>query len=278
MPKAKKAYRLVVYQHRLDPHILREILADALDLHRTDAMRLVSHVPGVLPVPLTHAQTRRLGKLLASVGVEVGVWRADRLPNLSQPTLVHKLDCRPDGLESFGVRGEPLHWMPWDQLELISVGEFPGKTKELSLMGPTWLSASVGAVRAMVMGYHRVGMRVQKIVPAAKPELWIVRRRPTQAIRVQQDAANYEYLGERRAPSARANFRHLVEDLIRLAPLATVTPATQSFLVYDRPGQHHFSSGQQFLDFTTWQLLVRWRDQRRGKPDAGDEASDVPQA
>ncbi len=226
MPSARRRFRLVVYEHHLDPHIFREILADALDLHRTDAMRLVSHVPGVIPFQLTHAKARRVGKVLASVGVEIGVWRADRLPDLSQPALVHKVDCRADGLETFGVRGEPLHWMPWAQLELISVGETPGATKELTLRGPTWLTASVGAVRAMVLGYHRVGVTVRKIVAAPKHELWIVRRRPTQVIRVQQDSTNYEYLGARRAPSARANFRRLVEDLIRLAPHATVTPAT----------------------------------------------------
>lgn len=278
VPKSKRAHRLVIYQNRLDPHIFREILADALKLHPTEAMRLVSHTPGVIPFALTRLRARRVAKTLASVGVEVGVWPVQRLPNLSQPCLVHKMDCRADGLATVGLRGEPLHWVPWDLIELVSVGAFAGESKELTLFGPTWLSASAGALRSLVAGYHRSGTHVPKVVRTSRPELWIVRRRPVQAIRILHDRANYEYLGDRRAPSARANFRLLIDDVLRLAPHATRTPATQSFLVYDRPGQHCFGSAQQFMEYTAWQLVVRWREQRRGNRDAGDETSNTPQA
>src|SRR5262245_16209275 len=193
MPRAKRSFRLVVYAHHLDPHIFREILADHLDLNRADAMRLVAHAPGILPLSMSRRRAGRLGRLLASVGVHVGVWPEDRLPDLRDPCVVHKVACRPLGLETFGPRGEPLHWVPWAQLELINIGEFPGGIKELSLSGPTWMSASVGTMRALVLGYRRSGLHVRKLVAQSQLELWLVRGRPTQLIRIPQDQVSYEY-------------------------------------------------------------------------------------
>jgi hypothetical protein len=263
-------YRLIIFEHRLDPHIFRDILADKLSLHLTDAMRLVSHAPGVIPFAVSRADGRRVGAKLASVGVSVGVWPVSELPDLSGPRIVHKLEFRPDGFETFGLRGEPYHWVPWELVELLSVGEFPHEGREHALTGPTWLSPSVGAVRAVVLGYRRSGTQARKQSESSMPELWIVRRRPVQAIRVQQDRMNYECLADQREPSTRANFRRLIEAVIERSLQATTTPATRSYLAYDRPGEHFFSSAQDFMEYTTWQLLLRWRDR---PPDAEPNGS-----
>jgi hypothetical protein len=260
MSHAKDSFRLVVYHHQLDPHIFREILADKLNLNRADAMRLVSHAPGIIPFSLTHRRATRLARTLASVGVQVGVWRDDQLPDLRELCQVHKVACQAEGLATFGMRCEPLHWVPWSHIELISVGEFPRETKEICQFGPTWLSVSAGAVRSIVIGYHRTGTHVRKEPAKALPVLWVVRRRPIQAICMQQDQVNYEYLLDRRRSSARANFRLLIDDLTRFAPNATITPATRSFLRYARPGEHFFASTHQFRHYTVWQLMIRWRD------------------
>lgn len=266
MPSDLTTFRLVVYEHHLDPHIFRDILADELELHLTDAMRLVSHAPGVIPFAMSHPQARRVGEKLASVGVHVGVWPVGELPHLTGARVIHKLDLRPEGFESCGLRGEPLHWVPWEHVELVSVGEFPHDAREQSLSAPTWVSPSIRAVRAVVLGYRRSGTQTVKRVKASTPELWIVRRRPVQAIRVQQDRMNYECLGEQRESNTRANFRRLIEEVMERCPNATRTPAVQSFLVYDRPGQHFFASAQQFMEYNTWQLVLRWRDRPPDPP------------
>jgi hypothetical protein len=263
MRSENRSFRLVVYKHQLDPHIFREILADKLNLNRTDAMRLVAQAPGIIEQPLSRRRAMRLASVLASVGVHVGIWPTDRLPRLGEPYVVHKVSCQADGLATFGTRGEPMHWIPWPYLELISVGEFPGRSRDLLSFGPSWLDTSIGAVRSMVLGRHRSGLHVRKPVPRSTPELWLVRRRPTCAVRIPQDQVNYGYLEDRRQPSARANFRQLIDDIGRLAPRATITPATQSFITYARPGTHQFASYAQFKDYTVWQLLVRWHVRSR---------------
>lgn len=271
MPSESRTSRVVVYQHRLDPHIFREILADELDLNRTDAMRLVAQAPGILDWPLTRRRALRLARLLASVGVQVGVWPVNRLPSLGNPTVVHRVSCQVEGLAAFGARAEPTHWMPWAYVEVISVGEFPGRTKDQSALGASWFDASVGAVRSLVLGRRRPGLSARKIVPRSSPELWVVRRRPTQVIRVPQDQVNYAYLAERRLPSARANFRQLIEDIAGSAPHATVTQSTQSFLAHARPAEHQFPSFDDFKQYTLWQLLVRWHTRSQFEGASGVE-------
>ncbi len=259
MNNSSRGWRVVVFTEKFDRQVVRALVGEHLDMERADTTRLAAHAPGVLPRPLTRGQADRLAEALANVGIDAEAWPVDRIPNLSEPRTIHKVICRADGLEAFGLRGEPSHWLPWEQVELLSLGVLPRGSKELSLAAPVWITAAAAVVRPLLLGGPRSRPhRVKRREPVA-PELWIIRSRPLLTLRVQQDRMSYEYLGDRLQPSTRANFRVLLDDLVRSVPNAGLTPALQSFLNYDRPGQYYFSSGQHLMEYTTWQLLLHWR-------------------
>jgi len=252
-------WHVIVFADNLNRQLLGAVLGEHLDMERADTLRLAAHMPGVLPRSLTSDQAGRLVEALTHVGIDAEAWPVDRIPDLSEPRTVHKVICRADGLESFGLHGEPSHWLPWEQVELLSLGVLPRAAKELSLAAPVWVTAAAAVVRPLLLGGPRSrAHRVKRREPVA-PELWIIRARPVLALRVQRDRMSYEYLGERLQPSTRANFRLLLADLVAAVPHATVTPAAQSFIAGDRPGHFHFASAQHLMEYTTWQLLLRWR-------------------
>ena len=265
MAEPQTGYRLVIHSEGVDPHLIRDLLAEELDMHGTDAMRLAAHAPGVIPHELSLDKVRILVERLTQAGLDAEGWLADQLPDLSGPREVHRLQCLAGGLQTVGLRNEPEHWVPWSQIELISVGMVPQVPKQRRVESPGWSRVS-GAAAATAFGPIASAFRprVSKTIKVQQPsvvELWIVRNRPVQALRIHQEQMNYEYLADRLQSSSAANFRLFLEDLLRSAPQASITPATHSFLVYERPGRHHFSSSQQLMEYTTWQLLIRWRSQ-----------------
>lgn len=260
-------HRLVVYQEGVDPHLIRDILAAELALHATDAMRLAAHAPGVIPVALTARQSAALAQRLTEAAVDAEDWLAERLPDLSQPRDVYRVRCRPQGLEVTDRHSSPEHWLPWEQVELISVGVVPQGVASRQVNTPTWLAAATTGIRVLGLSARAPRSRSIKVARPPAPELWIVRERPVLALRLQPYRMNFDYLGERLQSNTAANFRLLIEDVLRPTPGATITPATHSFLTYDRPGHHFFSSAQELMEYTTWQLLLRWRSRRREADD-----------
>jgi hypothetical protein len=257
--QSSRDWHVIVFADNFDRQLLRALVGEHLDMERADATRLAAHAPGVLARPLTNTQADRLVEALTNVGIVAEAWPVDRIPDLSEPRTMHKLICRVDGLEAFGLRGEPSHWLPWEHVELLSLGVLPRGSRDLSLSAPAWVTAAAAVVRPLLLGGPRSRpRRVRRREPVA-PELWIIRARPLLVLRVQQDRMSYEYLGDRLQPSSGANFRVFLDDLVRSVPGAGLTPALQSFLNYDRPGHYFFSSAQQLMEYTTWQLLLRWR-------------------
>ncbi len=252
-------HRLVVYPEDANPQLVRDALTVELGLHPTDAMRLAAHVPGVIPVPLSEPSARSLVLMLEHAGIDAEAWRADELPDLSEPRDVHRVQLTPQGLEAIGPRGEPAHWLPWPQVELVSVGLVRQGPKQRVVTTPSWIRVAAAVVRPRTL--LEPSRRAGKVKTARAPlaELWLVRDRPIQALRCRQDCMSYDYLADRLQTSSTANFRLLVEDLLRYSANASRTPATESFLVFDRPGRHFFASAQDLMEYTTWQMLLRWR-------------------
>lgn len=262
MSESEREYRLVIFSDDADPHLVRDLLAEELDLHGTDAMRLAAHAPGVIPHELDADKTRILVDRFTQAGIDAEGWLVDQLPDLSGPREIHKAQCLAGGLQTIGLRTEPEHWLPWSMIELVSVGVVPQAPTQRRIEPSAWLSATGRGLRPVAMGMRLPRAHPIQVHRPSLAELWIVRRRPVHALRVQQEQMNYEYLSARLQSSTAANFRLLVEDILRTTGHAAATPATQSYLVHERPGRHFFTSSQQLMEYTTWQLLLRWRSQQ----------------
>src|SRR5690349_20348724 len=120
MDKATNDYRLVVFETPENPQDVRDLLCSVTGFHPTDAMLWVARAPGVWPRPLAEGEVRELLDGLFELGVPAEAWRADLLPSLSPPRTIHDAACLPEGLRIKGLRGEPIHWVPWETIELIS--------------------------------------------------------------------------------------------------------------------------------------------------------------
>jgi hypothetical protein len=74
---------------------------------------------------------------------------------------------------------------------------------------------------------------------------------------------NYEYLGPEKNDSATHNFRLLLEELLRRAPRAYVTPATRSFVEHGPLSKWQFESSDDLREYTAFHLLIRLRTEKQ---------------
>ncbi|HEX8198896.1 MAG TPA: hypothetical protein VF590_00275 [Isosphaeraceae bacterium] len=260
MAAAKNDYRLVIFTEPADPHAVRDLLCRVTGIHPTDAMQWVARTPGIWPRPLAEDQTRALLDGLYELGVPAEAWRADLLPNLSPPRTIHDAACLPGGLRITGLRGEPIHWVPWEKVDLVSAGRIVAEDEYRDVAPPGWASAVATGLNALL---HRRPppprrSRAQRIPRDALGEVLVVRRDPRIAFRIVEDKMNYAALGDRLRPSARENFPLLLADLCAGATGAYLTPPTRALLEGGDPGDSEFPSSQALLEYSTHRLLWSW--------------------
>lgn len=270
MDKATNDYRLVVFETPEDPQGVRDLLCGVTGIHPTDAMLWVARAPGVWPRPLAEGEVRELLDGLFELGVPAEAWRADLLPSLSPPRTIHDAACLPEGLRIKGLRGEPIHWVPWETIELISAGLIIQDDEYRDVAPPGWVNAVSGGLNALI-GRAPASARRQRAMriprdPAA--EAILVRRDPRVALRIVATQMNYASLGDRLRPSAAENFPILLTDLCARAEQAYVTPPTLAMLNGGDSSEAHFPSSQALLDYSTHRLLWSWYRRDRDR-DAG---------
>ncbi len=265
--KPDNTYRIVVFQEPEDPKAVRDLLCSVTGDHPTDAAQWVARTPGIWARPLAEGEARELLDGLFELGVPAEAWRIDSVPNLSPPRTVHEASCLSEGLRITGLRGEAIHWVPWDKVELIHAGRIEAEDGP----GPIdWSPTFMEGVRALT---HRPGClppRAPKVGQEPRPpvcEVHIVRTDPRVAFRIVENAMNYAYLGDRLHTTAVENFRLLLTDLIAKAPKAYVT--AEALALREAKGDEvpPFDAPQELLQETTIRLLWSWyrrdRDQTR---------------
>ncbi len=157
----------------------------------------------------------RSSTALYDLGVAAEAWRADLLPVLYPPRNVHDVACLPNGLRVRGLRGEPIHWVPWDAIELVSAGRIEQADELRVIAPPSWVQAVSTGLNALLHRPSRLARRERSMRVSREPvgELIVVRRDPRIALRVAEDAMNYAYLGDRKQATASENFLLFLTDL-----------------------------------------------------------------
>ncbi|MBS0262219.1 MAG: hypothetical protein JSS02_09740 [Planctomycetes bacterium] len=238
--------QVVVFAVPGDAGELATVLTAVLGLHPTDAMVQSRSAPGVLPGKLSREQAERLAAAIQNIGVRAEVASPEELADLEATEVVHHCRCVPAGLEIVDPRGVVQATIPWDEVDLISVGVVP---QETGWHYPTGDMAILSAARR--------SPRTPLEIPAtAGPEVWITCRSPFRSFRIDHKRMNYEYLGDCKTESATANFMLFLNDLMRHAPYAYVTPSTRAFLVHGPERLFHFDSTDQLRRYTQFHLLI----------------------
>lgn len=228
-------YRVAVFSHPENVHVLGDILSAVLHEGRTDALIQARHVPGVLPMPVTAAQAEQIVARLGVDGVQAAAVRQETLPDLDAAVVVHHARCLPEGWEIVDLRGARQELIPWERLALVAIGDVPEDV----------IQRYTDQSRPSVLSTAPLPPSPQPEARSAfGPELWIVCRDPLAAYRLDHRRANYEYLGERKTDSATVNFRLLAEDLVERATRARRTPSTHAYLNHQPRMHYEFAAGE----------------------------------
>ena len=215
------SYRVAVFAVPDEPQALIPILELIPEITPIDARVRLRDLPGVLPERLPEEIADAIVRELHSAGVNAAKVVERDLPVLLHQPTVHHVRCARHGLEIVGATGETDTVLDWRELALVSIGVVPAKY-DTAL-------ASLHAVESELSLAHG-------------PEMWLVREEPFQAWRIDHQEMNYEYLGERIATSAPANFRVFAEDVASRAKGAYFTPSARAYLDDHRTEDAGFES------------------------------------
>ena len=189
-------YRLVVFQEPAEIEPVRIMLARELAIHPLDALRLVAHMPGILPGLYDAGQCKRILDALFEFKLPAEARSLETFPDLSRPKLVHEFTLTPGGLNICDViRKQTLNFLPWDQIGMIAAAklELPDTVSEY--YAPGLVAGAVRGVRR-VLGGGALN-RKERIVSspiAPKGEAIIWRKRPHGVFRLSEDKLRYDII------------------------------------------------------------------------------------
>ncbi len=238
--------RIAVFSKPDDAHELADVLTEELELHPTDAMHEAHSVPCVLTPRLTSANADRIATAIEQLGLRTEPIPLDELRAFEDLRMVHHVACRLSGLEILDLLGLPAELIPWDDLEVLSVGETPAESSHHQLTGEFSVISSARQIHDVVTN-----------VPTHTLELWIVCQNPERVYRLDGNKLNFESLAERKTNSMHINLRRMLQDIVCHAPNAHLTPATREFVDHDKLTR--FTSAEQLLNVTQLHLLMAHR-------------------
>lgn len=237
------ATRLAVFAKPDDVHELAGVLAEELGLHPTDAMHEARSVPCILSPRVTSANADRIAAAIERLGLRAEAVPINELRAFEDLRTVHHIACRLPGLEILDLVGLPEELVPWDDLEVLSVGEVPAEASHHPL-----------TEKFTVISTARPLHDVVSDIPSHTPELWIICRQPERVYRLDASKLNFESLAERKTNSKHINLRLLLQEIVQHAPQAHLTPAVREFLDHDKLPQ--FASPEQLQNVTQLHLLI----------------------
>ena len=199
-------FRVLILSVPEDPADLTPVLMDHLGVNKVDARILQNNLPGLIPQPLTKEHVGALCDDLHRVGGYGVSLPADEIPDLSQPAHLHRAACTSEGLEVYNLQGEVESVIPPQDLELLSIGALPTQKAHHEVENQTLLHTSSGPRTTQIDLPSMMGA-----------EAFLIAENPFRVYLINHNEMNYEYLGDRKATSATANFRLFIDDLIAMA-------------------------------------------------------------
>jgi len=247
------AYRVVIFAAADDPQVVRDRLVEELGMHPTDAMIHAQRAPGILPELLSREAADHLASAINRAGVHAEAVPQREIPDFEHAEAVHHVRSKEDGLEIMELHGGTESLIAWSDVELIAVGRVQQEIEE-HLIADT-----------PVFSYRRLTPDERFVRHLAGPELWLIACNPLRPYRIDHSRMNYEYLGERKTGSATHNFRCFVEDLVKHALGAYITPSTRAFIGLAPTKHYEFDSSDDLRRYAVFHLLVRRRAEQQSR-------------
>lgn len=248
-PAGAPLYRVAVFSAPDDPHELSQALQTVLGLHSTDAIVQARTLPGALLAELPRETADRLAAEISKIGVRAEAVPAADVPEFLNIVIVHHARSLEDGLDVLGLNAEEKMLIPWDDIELISVGQVPQETARHYVTGEM---PTISAPR------HTTSGPKETFLPPG-PSAWFICKNPERELRIDHKRMNYEYLGTRKTFSATANFRLFLDDVIAHARMAYLTPSTRDYLEHGSVTDYSFDSPEALKHDAILHLMIRRR-------------------
>lgn len=220
-------------------------------MHPTDAMIRAHSAPGILPDQLSDDEAAHWVQAIGELGLHSEAVPAAEVPDFGHGEAVHHARLLEAGLEIIEIHGQEEQVVPWPDVALLSVGQVPQEVSRRYVMPTTTLTAA----------RRTLPPPVDVPLPSG-PELWVVGTNPLRPFRIDHKRLNYEYLGERKTDSATRNFRVFIEELVRHAPGAYLTPATRAYLEHGSLRHYEFDSPAELRRYTVFHVML-WQRLRQ---------------
>lgn len=238
-------YRIAAFSVPGDMESLEQILTELPELDRLTAQQTARSLPGIIPGRCSRELAEGVAERLAEAGLKAIAVPASEIPDLFHVQRPHRIRISDEILETTDSRGQTQVWS-WQDVAVISVGVVPSTAPSGFRAVPLVASGSS----------HRSWNSSIKVNPRHRPEVWVVLRNGQPAICIASDEVNYEYLGDRIAPSSAANFRLLVEDLIQHSATAWLTPSTIAFMEHHPTSHFDFRTCDDFRRYIELQFVL----------------------
>jgi hypothetical protein len=196
---------------------------------------------------MTRDAAERLAAAISQIGLHAVALAESDVPQLAHAKNINHARCLSSGFEIVGLDGQRTLLIPWDQLDLLSVGLVPFET----------VRRDIAPEAAIIHSAPRTGPTTIDLSLSNSLEAWIACRTPDCAYRIDSKRMNYEYLGSRKTDSATANFRLFLDDLIARAPGLYLTPSTRAYAEHGSVHDYSFESSQDLMRATILHMLIR---------------------
>jgi hypothetical protein len=218
-------------------------LAEVLEMPAVEITRQIRDRPWVLLDDVPATALDAVFDVLVAHGVSAKAVPEIHMPTLPEPLRLRYGEPLPKGM--FLQRAAPPApaILPWDGLRIVSAGYLPVKPDES--LGAELLPDTPGSA-PMGTGSRREKdvLLVDFVGDVEEP------------LRLRIDAAeyNYDYLGDRMAPSSRENVRLLLADIQRHAPHARFTSRCSKLIEGSPTSDFRFRSLDAFETYNRWVL------------------------
>jgi hypothetical protein len=246
-PLGSDHWRVAVLATPDDLQALAEVLSRVGCIHPTDAHVQARKSPGILAETFPRPLAEQLAKEIRTLGVRALAVADSAIPTLEETVATHHVRCEESGLSLRDLHGREESLIPWERIDLVSVGQVPQEHGRHFVMGDMNAVASA----------RRTGAGSVETTGTPGPEALIVCSEPFRSLRIDHKRMNYEYLAERKTDSATANFREFLNDLVSRAPHAYLTPSTRAWLEHGSVADYSFSSAHELERNTRLHLLIQ---------------------
>jgi hypothetical protein len=195
---------------------------------------------------------------LDALGVETVLLPTTSLEPLPHPSAVREMELTPDSLAVSERKDGPTTRIAYAQIMILSVCEIlrSERLSESGSAGPMSIRDTLHKFNPLRAFHESVESKAVRPKGHLDVSLNIFTKKPHEYYRISRGEICFRGLGEAKSPTARENFRAVLEALMHNSPAAYVTVPTQRFLAGAEPEEIAFDDTAQVSRYHAWLLNV----------------------